>query len=119
MNKRCVGSKYEEMAMKYLNENGVKIIERNFRCHIGEVDLIGSKDNYYIFFEVKYRKNERAGYPVEAVNIKKQQTISKVADYFKVVRKLPDSCNVRFDVVTILGDNVKWYQNAFDYCGYR
>ena len=110
MNKRCIGKQYEELAVDFLRGNGVRIVEKNFRSHLGEVDLIGFKDNYYIFFEVKYRKTERAGYPVEAVNLKKQQTISRVADYFKVIRKLPDSCNVRFDVVAILADSIKWYR---------
>lgn len=115
MNKREVGSRYEDIAVKYLSERGVKIIARNFRSRTGEIDIVGHDGEYYIFFEVKYRKNKEAGNPAEAVNIKKQYRISRVADYFRIYRKLKDSDNVRFDVISILGEDVIWYKNAFPY----
>ena len=115
MNKRSVGTKYEDMAAHYLQRNGVKIIARNFRSRQGEIDIVGYDGEYYIFFEVKYRKDQKSGAPAEAVDVRKQYRISRVADYFRVYRKLKDTDNVRFDVISILGDEIKWYKNAFSY----
>lgn len=115
MNKRRVGSKYEDIAVDYLKSNGIKIIARNFRSRSGEIDIIGHDGEYYIFFEVKYRKNAAAGDPVEAVDVRKQYKISRVCDYFRVYRKLKDTDNVRFDVLAILKDKISWYKNAFEY----
>lgn len=115
MNKRSVGSKYEDMAVSFLEANGVKIIERNFRSRFGEIDIVGHDGSYYIFCEVKYRKTGTAGDPAMAVDVKKQYRISRVADYFRVYRKLKDTDNVRFDVIAILGEMIEWYKNAFYY----
>lgn len=115
MNKRSVGSRYEDMAAAFLDNNGVKVIARNFRSGYGEIDIVGYDRGYYIFCEVKYRRNKTAGEPAEAVDIRKQYRISRVADYFRVYRKLKDTDNVRFDVISILGDEIRWYKNAFEY----
>ncbi|MCR5603305.1 MAG: YraN family protein [Lachnospiraceae bacterium] len=115
MNKRKVGAEYEERAVRYLAKNGIRIIARNFRSRFGEIDIVGHDGQYYIFFEVKYRKNKSSGNPAEAVNEHKQYRISRVADYFRVYCKLKDSDSVRFDVISILGEEIKWYKNAFYY----
>ena len=115
MNRRSVGSKYEDMAVSFLNAQGVKIIDRNFRSGYGEIDIVGHDGSYYIFFEVKYRRTEAAGDPAAAVDYRKQFRISRVADYFRVYRKLKDTDNVRFDVIAILGGHIEWYKNAFEY----
>ena len=115
MNKRSVGTKYEDMASEYLGSHGIKIIARNFRSRSGEIDIVGHDGEYYIFFEVKYRKDGASGDPVEAVDIRKQYKISRVCDYFRVYRKLKDDDNVRFDVIAICGGDIKWYKNAFEY----
>ena len=117
MNKREIGESYEEAAALYLKEQGVRIIEKNFRCRQGEIDLIGWHGDYLVFFEVKYRKNAETGYPAEAVGIQKQRKICRTAAYFLYQRKLGESIPVRFDVVGICGEHVSWYQNAFDYIG--
>ncbi|MCR5508992.1 MAG: YraN family protein [Lachnospiraceae bacterium] len=118
MNKRKTGSIYEDMAAEYLIRNGIRIVERNFRSRYSEIDIIGHDGEYYIFFEVKYRRDPSAGDPVEAVDKRKQKRISRACDNFRVHRKLKDSANIRFDVITILGDEIKWYKNAFDYIPY-
>ncbi len=115
MNKRSVGSKYEDLAVSFLNSNGVKVIARNFRSRYGEIDIVGHDGSYYIFFEVKFRKDGAAGDPASAVDYRKQYRISRVADYFRVYRKLKDTDNVRFDVIAILGNDIEWYKNAFEY----
>ncbi len=115
MNKRSVGSKYENMAVSYLGARGIKIIAQNFRSRYGEIDIVGHDGDYYIFFEVKYRRDASAGDPALAVDHRKQYRISRVADYFRVYRKLKDTDSVRFDVIAILGDEIEWYKNAFEY----
>ena len=115
MNKRKTGSIYEDMAAAYLGSHGISIISRNFRSRYGEIDIVGYDGEYYIFFEVKYRKDDSSGDPIEAVDIRKQARISRVSDYFRVVRKLKDTDNVRCDVIAILGKDIRWYKNAFEY----
>ena len=66
-NKRETGTRKEELAADFLTRRGVKILERNFRCRQGEIDLIGMDGQYLVFVEVKYRKTARNGMPAEAV----------------------------------------------------
>ncbi|MCR5420107.1 MAG: YraN family protein [Lachnospiraceae bacterium] len=115
MNKRKVGAEHEELAVSYIKDNHIRILERNFRSRSGEIDIIGYDGEYYIFFEVKYRKSDASGNPAEAVNYKKQRVISRVADYYRICAKLSDTSNIRFDVISILGAEIEWYKNAFYY----
>ena len=114
-NKRTLGSQKEELAAKYLSDHGLKITEHNFRSRFGEIDLIATDGEYIIFVEVKYRKTASCGLPEEAVSISKARTISKVADYYRVYRKLSPDARIRFDVVAIEGDDIRWHKNAFEY----
>ncbi|MCR4658189.1 MAG: YraN family protein [Lachnospiraceae bacterium] len=118
MNKRKVGAQYEELAADFLIKKGIKVLERNFRCRGGEIDLIGKDGRTIVFFEVKYRKNKDAGYPIEAVDHKKQATISRVADYYRLTHGLSEAGAFRFDVIGILGEDITWYRNAFEYVRY-
>ena len=113
-NNRKVGDAQETRAVLELEKLGYQILQKNFRCRIGEIDMIALHRGYLVFIEVKYRKNERAGYAAEAVNWKKQQIISRVADYYIRTHcgKIP-SC--RFDVVALDADRVTIYENAFEY----
>ncbi len=117
MNKRQIGESYEEAAALFLERRGVRILERNFRCRQGEIDLIGQHGEYLVFFEVKYRRSGSAGLPAQAVNVPKQRKLCRAAKYFLYKRSLGESIPVRFDVVAICGESVDWYQNAFDYIG--
>ena len=115
MNKRDAGAKKEDELARFLTECGLKIKELNFRNRFGEIDIIAKDGDYTVFVEVKYRKNASAGHPEEAVSASKARTISKVADYYMVSRKLPADSPVRFDVVAIEGEEMRWYKNAFQY----
>ena len=119
MNKREVGKFYEEKAVAYLIEQGMKIAEINFRNRQGEIDIIGFHDGYLVFVEVKYRKTQQMGSPVEAVTLAKQKIICKVADYYRFLHKIMEQTPVRYDVIAILDDSIQWYQNAFMHQGYR
>ena len=112
-NNRDLGSRYEEHAAAYLETRGYRILERNFRCCFGEIDLIARHEKYLVFIEVKYRKTEEQGSPLEAVTLKKQRTIFKVAQYYMVSHRIPMEAACRFDVVSILGDTIEVIENAF------
>jgi putative endonuclease len=113
-NNRLVGQSYEEKAVKFLIENGYRILHKNFRCRLGEIDIIGQDGPYLVFIEVKYRKDRRKGNPAEAVHFYKQRTITKVAQYYFLIQALPYETPCRFDVVMILKDDIQLLKNAFD-----
>ena len=115
MNKRKVGSEKEDEAARFLTKRGLKILELNFHNRFGEIDIIAKDGDFTVFVEVKYRKSAASGHPEEAVSMKKARTISKVADYYRLCRKLPEDAKVRFDVIAIEGDDLRWYKNAFSY----
>ena len=80
--KQTVGEKGEKRACKYLELKGYKILERNYRCKLGEIDIIAEdKNKDIVFVEVKTRSSLKYGAPSEAVNQYKQIHIKKVASY--------------------------------------
>lgn len=100
------------MAAKHLKELGYELITTNYRCPLGEIDLVAKDGAVLVFIEVKYRKTLNAGSPFEAVNAKKQQTIRRVAQWYLTEHKL-DDVSVRFDVAGILGNEIKVIKDAF------
>ncbi|MFV0465338.1 MAG: YraN family protein [Lachnospiraceae bacterium] len=118
-NKRSCGTKYENIAAEYLIGKGYQILEKNFRCRSGEIDLIARKDSSIIFIEVKYRRNARHGDPKESVHYRKQLVISRVASYYLLKSGHGFTSPCRFDVIAILGDEsqIQHIQNAFEYRG--
>ena len=117
INKRKIGTAYEKLAGEYLKQQGYEIMEYNFRCRLGEIDIIARDGQYLVFLEVKYRSGKGTGNPLEAVNKAKQRTISKVALYYCVTHGYGEMTPCRFDVAAILGDKIKVVKNAFDYQG--
>jgi putative endonuclease len=117
-NNRKTGSSYEKLAAEYLQAQGYQILEMNYRCRIGEIDIIAKDDTYLVFIEVKYRRDISCGMPQEAVDRKKQRIISKVADYYRMMHGCTEVTPCRFDVVAICGQKVQLIQNAFDYMGW-
>ncbi|MEI3186619.1 MAG: YraN family protein [Lachnospiraceae bacterium] len=81
MNRRAVGSKYEQMAKEWLKKQGLTILAQNFRSRTGEIDLIARDERTIIFVEVKYRSSVSAGDPAEAVSWQKQMKIRNTARY--------------------------------------
>jgi len=114
-NLRNVGVIGEDIAIKYLQENGYEILERNFRAKTGEIDIIACINDIIVFIEVKARNNNRYGYPYEAVNYKKQQKIIKVAQNYIISRGL-NNYQCRFDIIEVflnLQSKVNHIENAF------
>ncbi len=113
-NNRRIGSFYEEKAAEYLERHGMHIVERNYRCRAGEIDLIAKDGAYVVFVEVKYRSTEGSGNPLDAVDIGKQRTISKVAKRYLLSRYHSLDIPCRFDVVGFEGNDICWIKDAFD-----
>ena len=112
VNKREVGSHYEQVAKAYLEKQGYRILANNFRCKLGEIDLIAQRDAYIIFVEVKYRRTLAFGYPREAVNYTKRQHILRTAQYY-LMTQIGYEAPCRFDVVEVLDDKVTHLKAAF------
>lgn len=117
MNTRQIGADKEEEAARYLEANGMKILERNFRNRSGEIDIIGRHEGYLVFVEVKYRGSTNQGSPAEAVDFRKQRQICKVADYYRMIHKLGEQTPIRYDVVAVTRDKITWIKNAFYHVG--
>lgn len=113
MNKRQVGTVYEAKAAEYLSAIGYRILERNFSCRLGEIDIIAKEGEYLCFIEVKFRSGSRFGSPFEAVNYKKQQKIIKVAQYYMKVHGYAVDRECRFDVVAVDKTKITLLRNAF------
>lgn len=113
MNKRQLGQENEYLALKYLTNKGYKIIKRNYRCKLGEIDLIAKKDDRIIFIEVKYRSNNRYGNSIEAVNKRKQQVIRNVARYYLLTNYHSLEIPISFDVIGIDKNNITHIENGF------
>ena len=107
---------YEKKAGAYLEECGYKILKYNFRCRMGEIDIIARDGEYLVFCEVKYRARSRLGHPSEAVGRRKQQVISRCAAYYLMSERASNT-PCRFDVVSIEGEAVTLIKNAFEYAG--
>lgn len=117
---RGTGALGEEVAANFLIARGYRILERNFRCRGGEVDIIARDpgDKGLVFIEVKARRSLSYGVPQLAVTPFKQRQISKAALTWLSIKRLHDS-NARFDVIAILlhtdsPHHVEHIQNAFD-----
>jgi putative endonuclease len=116
--KITTGKEGERIATAYLKKNGYRIIEINFRCPIGEIDIVAKDKDDLVFVEVKTRKSIALGYPEEAVGIRKQKKMSQLALWYMQKRKIAD-ISARFDVVAIIlipeNNEVKLIKNAFDF----
>ena len=116
-NKRKLGAQVEQFITEYLTEQGFVILEMNYRCRQGEIDIIAKDDTYYVFIEVKYRKSTAYGLPQEAVGFNKQRRICKAAQYYLYEKHLPDTTPVRFDVAAVLDKEVSYLKDAFSFVG--
>ena len=105
-----LGREGEDYAAWYLVENGYKIIQRNFDCKQGEIDIIAKDKDEYVFIEVKTRQNLHYGMPCEAVNEKKQKHIINATKYYLYLHKLENSY-IRIDVIEVLKKKDKYYLN--------
>lgn len=97
---RQLGETGEDLAAAALKKQGYKILERNYRTPLGEIDLIARNQGFLVFLEVKTRRSVRFGAPAEAVSPAKQARLKRLADYYLKQKRLGE-VPVRFDVVGI------------------
>ena len=100
MNATTLARKGEQAAADYLERRSMTIVDRNWRCRSGELDIVALDDETLVFCEVKTRRTDRAGSPEDAVETRKQHRIRRVAQVYLARAGLHD-VTVRFDVVAI------------------
>lgn len=109
------GQAAETLACSYLEAQGLRPLLRNFRCRVGELDLIMQDGDYLVFVEVRSRHNRRYGTPAETVTVTKQRRLIKAATYYLQQSRCRAPC--RFDVVAVVRDReqttVEWIRDAF------
>ena len=113
-NKR-IGYIGEEIASNYLKKNNYIIIERNYRCKSGEIDIVAKEKNTIIFIEVKTRTNKKYGMPIDAVNKIKQKHLASAINYYLYNKRVLDS-DVRFDVIEVILENSRFSINHIKNC---
>ena len=116
--KIITGKKGETIAAAFLKKNGYRILETNYRCALGEIDIVAREKDELVFVEVKTRRSAELGYPEQAVGIHKQKKMSQVALWYLEEKNLTDT-KARFDVVAITmpdsQEEITLIKNAFDF----
>ncbi len=114
---RQKGASGEKLALSFLKKQKYKILETNYNCPAGEIDIIALKKRTLVFIEVKFRKSLEYGYPEESVNYPKQKKIALAAMHYLKQKGVRD-IDLRFDVVSILQmekeSEIKLFENAFE-----
>ncbi|NPV28181.1 MAG: YraN family protein [Firmicutes bacterium] len=100
LKRRETGLKGEEIALSFLSSLGYRLLAKNFRCRLGEIDLIMQDGPVTVFVEVKTRRNLLYGTPQEAVSPAKQAKIRRLAQYYLLTKK-EEEAPLRFDVIAI------------------
>lgn len=113
-NNRILGTRIEAEAKSFLINLGYQIIECNFRCKSGEIDIIAKEDNYLVFIEVKFRFSTKNGLPAEAVDFRKMKRIINTAKYYMLIHGYSEFTPCRFDVIVKLDTKMELIKNAFD-----
>jgi putative endonuclease len=107
-----IGASAEQVAADLLGRNGLRILERNFRCKAGELDIVAAEGNVLVFVEVRSRADDRHGAAVSAVGPTKQRQVARVAAYYLALR-VPPFLECRFDVVAITGGRAEHLRDAW------
>jgi putative endonuclease len=110
--KQIAGQAAEDRALHYLQQQGLKLVERNFRCKGGEIDLVMQDGAVMVFVEVRKRAAAGFGGAAASVTPAKQRRLIVAAQVFLQRYKLPPAC--RFDVAAIDGEQLEWLKNAID-----
>jgi putative endonuclease len=110
------GRKGEELAVNFLRKAGYRVVERNYRCRFGEIDIVAMEGGTIVFVEVKSRRTERFGDPQLSVGRDKQKKISRIALNYLQEKNIATR-NARFDVVAVKmlpeGNTLELIQDAF------
>ncbi len=113
--KRQLGMAVEDSALRFLTEQGLLLVARNFRSRCGEIDIIMREGHCLVFIEVRYRGSELYGHAIETINKVKQQKLARTAHYFLQKKSEWQYSECRFDVMTLMPNNkqFEWIKDAF------
>ena len=116
--KGIAGQAAEDRALAHLVANGLKPVTRNFRCRLGEIDLVMLHGQSLVFVEVRSRKNSRFASAAESVDARKQRKLARAAGFFLLREPAFRHHPVRFDVVALDGPSperyaIQWLRDAF------
>ena len=111
-----LGQESELIAQKYLEQQGLRLVAKNFKPKGGEIDLIMQQDEYYVFVEVKMRTAQDFGTTLEVFSPFQQSRIIRTAKQFLLENDLYDRVDTRFDLIGVSknGQQIDWIQNAFE-----
>lgn len=112
MNKTEIGKEKERQAVEFLKNKGYLILNRNFRTRFGEVDIVAKDGDTVVFVEVRSKRCVDLGSPEESIGIKKREKLGKVALQF-LAGYTDEYSAVRFDVIAVVGDEIRHIKNAF------
>lgn len=114
MNRSSLGAAAEQRAIDALVAEGYRVVERNVRLRLGELDVVAWEGDVLVFVEVRSRASARFGHAAQAVNVAKQRQVAKVAQAYLSTRSIsPAPRRIRFDVVAITGDELVILRDAF------
>ncbi|ACY15024.1 YraN family protein [Haliangium ochraceum] len=109
---RARGQRGEDRAAEILLGAGYSIVERNYRCRLGEIDIVAREGDCLVFVEVRARSSARWGGALATVDAAKQRRIARVAAHYLAARR-PRYEACRFDVLGLTGDQVELVRDAF------
>lgn len=113
-----MGQRAEQKACDFLLAKGLSLLQKNFSCYYGEIDLIMKDQDHIVFIEVRYRHRSDYGHALESINFSKRKKIIKAATYFLQKKVALYAVTSRFDIVTIQHQaqqvTINWIKNAFD-----
>jgi len=113
------GHRYETLACAHLRRHGLTLLARNYRCRLGEIDLVMRERDCLVFVEVRYRALQRYGGPLASVGSDKQRRLIRTAQHFLLCHPQCARYGCRFDVVAVsrapTGEvAIDWIRAAFD-----
>ncbi len=113
--KQIQGDMAEQSVCEFLEKQQLRRVTQNYRCRVGEIDLIMRDSDTLVFVEVRYRTNPAYGSALESVTYAKQQRLIRAAQYYLQQKRLTEKVRCRFDVVVVQPDSpIEWIKNAFD-----
>jgi putative endonuclease len=120
MNARSAGAHYEDVALDHLQRAGLALLERNYSCRYGEIDLVMRDRDIVVFVEVRYRRAGGFGDGIDSVHAGKRAKLVRAAGVFLAHHPRLSGAACRFDVLAIAGDaqtpSLDWRRNAFETC---
>jgi putative endonuclease len=115
---RAAGARFEDLALAHLERHGLVLVERNYRCRYGEIDLVMRERDMLVFVEVRYRRSDGFGDGVDSVGAAKRIRLVRAASAYLAAHPRLAGTACRFDVVALAGTPdalvVDWQRNAFD-----